>query len=162
VGHPGDTWPKLVTQSPGRLPLLFSGRRHIHAEWPPGALCEYCVTASRQGYCGHVPDGSITYPAPQIRYICEPCIRRVLRLGPEDLIGHNCSAVCSDTQHVEVAHFRRGTLETMTHEQRVAVIEPTYQPKGWAVTSVVPAITTADGGVSRWEIALAPQYLRRS
>jgi len=160
MGHPGDSWPKLVTQSPGRLPLLLSGRRNIHAEWPPGVFCEYCVTAARQGYCGHVAGGSIAYPAPQVRYVCELCIRRLLRLGPDDFAGHNCTAVCSDTQHVEVAHFKRGPLEQMSQEQRVSAIEPRYQPKGWAVTSVMPAITAQDGSVSRWEIALVPRYLQ--
>jgi hypothetical protein len=162
VAHPGDLWPKLVTQTPDKLPLVLSGRRNIHAAWPPDAFCEYCLTVVRQGYCGPVPAGSITYPAPHVRYICEPCVRQMLGLGPDDLAGHGCTPPCTDETHVEVVHFKGGTLETMSDEQRVATIAPHYDPKGWTVRSVAPAVAALDGNVTRWEVALVPRYLDRS
>jgi len=152
----------VTTQSPSHIPLLIMGRRNIFAQWPPTAFCEWCGAPAPAGYCGPVQGGAITYPAPQIRFVCEACARRMLKMAPGDLEGHSCNVNCTDELHLEVVHTHDGKLDAMTPEERVAALAAHYAPNGWAVTDLKPISSAPNGITTRWEVVLTPSYLLKA
>ncbi len=139
--HPGDSWERMCPRSYDKPVLPLEGRRSIHGAWPPGAVCEKCEAGATNGggYVGPVEGDTVRYPAPETRFVCEPCARRMLGLGAKELTGHNCNERCRDFRHVDLVDELRGELESALLTARVARYEADYAARGWRVVDVTDA-----------------------
>ena len=147
--HPGDEWERRCPRSYDKPVLPLSGRRSIHAAWPPGAVCEICQDGpvNGGGYVGPVSGDTVFYPAPETRFVCESCARKMLELRPEELYGHGCHRLCTDRLHVQQIAEQRGVVEQMAEEQRIDHFQGHFDDKhGWKVVRVTDALPDAPRG----------------
>ena len=158
VTHPGDTWNHHTPAQYAEPVLPVSGRRSIYAAWPPGAQCEVCGSEQAAGYAGpvHAPAGNITYPAPEIRYVCKPCARRSLNLSELELTGHACQGRCSDRVHEDAGYFGRGELDELSPAERVEYVAADYLARGWRVAEVQPAPFLPRATGDAWAVRFTP------
>lgn len=158
--HPGDNWPRKCHRVYDKPVLPIEGRRNIFTTWPPGAACEKCYEGLESGYVGPVLGDWVVYPAPETRFICEPCARSLLGLNQKELYGHSCQDPrCGDIRHVVMTFPIRGTWEGMTDFERVDECSSEFAEYGWKVVAVEPSPLGAGPdtiGTTRWDIWIEP------
>ncbi|MDP9164508.1 MAG: hypothetical protein M3O32_00275 [Actinomycetota bacterium] len=88
------------------------------------------------GYVGPTSGDSVTYPAPETRFVCRLCTRDTLGLTDDEWSGHTCRPACRDTRHVDWVGLPRDELMDAPPSERVARFAQEYAARGWTVTSV--------------------------
>lgn len=119
--------------------LVLDGRRSLFTAWPPDAACERCLQTPGEGYAGPAPGDSITYPDAAVRFVCEPCARKLLDLDPGELGGHACGPRCTLRGHEKIVMAAAPEMDGLDRAGRVARYSKDYGRRGWRILDVVPA-----------------------
>lgn len=137
--------------------LWLAGRRSIVGAWPPTAVCERCGQSQPSGYAGpSTTDHEVRYPDPDVHFVCKRCARSAVGLGLDDLTGHICHRMCTDTVHVEPQYVQPDSLSHTDEQSRIEHYRADYARRGWTVFSVIPAVWMPPTSGDRWAVLFEP------
>lgn len=129
---------QTCSRRPDRPILPVHAVRSIYVTWPPEATCGTCGLrpATGEGYVGPVEGDQVSFPTEGLWFTCERCARTAMGLDPVDPSAHHCLRACTEAYHVELVDRPTGELEQLTPLERLTLLAPAYDARGWAVVGV--------------------------